>query len=161
LVGGEGRTGQWVPTPQATILRIGKSNNVVHWKEVIQNELTELYGLTTMFFTTIERYVQPFPREEGYIPDCPDSDDEEEPPALFDAEGEPMNLLDIAAQTVAREEADNARREVRRRANDKQVLNFVEEISKRGEKRWKLKERTNVRRGAVYGGKCLCPRRAE
>jgi hypothetical protein len=85
------------------ILRIGKNNNVVQWKEEIQNELTELYGLTAMFFTTNERYVQPFPREEDYIPDFPDSDDEEEPPVLFNAEGEPLNPADIAAQAVARE----------------------------------------------------------
>ena len=76
------------PSKDATecILRIGKNNNVVQWKEEIQNELTELYGLTAMFFTTNERYVQPFSREEDYIPDFPDSDDEEEPPVLFDAE---------------------------------------------------------------------------
>jgi hypothetical protein len=43
------------------ILKIGKNNNVVQWKEEIQNELTELYGLTGMFFTTNERYEKPFP----------------------------------------------------------------------------------------------------
>jgi hypothetical protein len=69
------------------ILKIGKNNNVVQWKEEIQNELTELYGLTVMFFTTNERYVQPFPREEDYIPDFPESDDEEEP-ELNDADGD-------------------------------------------------------------------------
>jgi hypothetical protein len=97
------------PAKDATecILRIGKNNNVVQWKEEIQNELTELYGLTAMFFTTNERYVQPFPREEDNIPDFPDSDDEEEPPELFDAEGEPLNPVDIAAQAVAREAVAN------------------------------------------------------
>jgi hypothetical protein len=33
------------------ILKIGKNSNVVQWKEEIQNELSELYGLTRMFFT--------------------------------------------------------------------------------------------------------------
>jgi hypothetical protein len=73
-----------------SILWIDKNNNVVQWKGEIQNELTELYGLTAMFFTTYERHVQSFPREEDYIPDFPDLDDEEEPPVLFDAEGEPL-----------------------------------------------------------------------
>jgi hypothetical protein len=59
---------------RATILRIGKNNNVVQWKEEIQSELTELYGLTAMFFIMNERNVQPFP----------DSDDEEEPPVLLE-----------------------------------------------------------------------------
>jgi hypothetical protein len=92
----------------------------------IQNELTVLYGLTAMFFTTNERYVQPFPREEDYIPDFPDSDDEEEPPVLFNAEGEPLNPVDIAAQAVAREAAADARREVRRRARGKLILKLRE-----------------------------------
>jgi hypothetical protein len=108
------------------ILRIGKNNNVVQCKEEIQNELTELYGLTAMFFTTNERYVQPFPREEDYIPDFRDSDDEEEPPVLFDADGEPLNQVDIAAQAVAREAAADARREIRRRARDKLILKLHE-----------------------------------
>jgi hypothetical protein len=116
------------PAKDATecILRIGKNNNFVQWKEEIQNELTVLYGLTAMFFTTNERYVQPFPREEDYIPDFPDSDDKEEPPVLFNAEGEPLNPVDIAAQAVAREAAADARREVRRRARDKLILKLRE-----------------------------------
>ena len=112
------------------ILRIGKNNNVVQWKEEIQTELTELYGLTAMFFTTNERYVQPFPREEDYIPDFPESDDEEEePPVLFDAEGEPLNAVEMAAQAVAREareEAAIARRESNRRAKEKLILKLRE-----------------------------------
>jgi hypothetical protein len=99
----------------------------VQWKEEIQNKLTELYGLTAMFFTTNERYVQPFPREEDYIPDFPESDDEEEePPVPFDAEEEPLNAIEIAAQAVAREEAVNARHEVRRRAKEKLILKLRE-----------------------------------
>jgi hypothetical protein len=108
------------------ILRLGKNSNVVQWKEEIQNELTELYGLTAMFFTTNERYAQPFPREEDYILDFPDSDDEKEPPVLFDAGGEPLNPVDIAAQAVAREVAANVRHEVRRRARDKLTLKLRE-----------------------------------
>ena len=74
------------------ILRIGKNNNVVQWKEEMQTTVTALYGLTGMFFTTNERYVQPFPREEDYIPDFPESDDEDEEEVgeQLDAEGEPL-----------------------------------------------------------------------
>jgi hypothetical protein len=114
------------------ILRIGKNNNIVQWKEEIQNKLTELYGLTAMFFTTNERYVQPFPREEDYIADFPESDDEdEEPPVPFDAEEEPLNAFEIAAQAVAREEAVNVRHEVRRRAKEKLILKQRKSWNKR------------------------------
>jgi hypothetical protein len=116
------------PAKDATecILRIGKNNNFVQWKEEIQNELTELYGLTAMFITTNERYVQPIPRKEDYIPDFQGSDDEEDPPVLFDAKGKQLNPVDIAAQAVAREAQANARREVRRRARDKLILKLRE-----------------------------------
>ena len=43
------------------VLRNGKINNVVQWKEEMQTMVTALDGLTGMFFTTNERYVQPFP----------------------------------------------------------------------------------------------------
>jgi hypothetical protein len=39
------------------VLRIGKNNNVVQWKEEMQTTVTALYGLAGMFFTTNERYV--------------------------------------------------------------------------------------------------------
>jgi hypothetical protein len=80
------------PTQDATecVLRIGKNNNVVQSKEEMQTTVTALYGLTGMFFTTNERYVQPLPREEDYIPDFPESDDEvEEGGEGLDAAGEP------------------------------------------------------------------------
>jgi hypothetical protein len=45
----------------------------------MQTELkTAQFGLVGKFFTTNERYVQPFPREEDYIPEFPESDDEAE-----------------------------------------------------------------------------------
>jgi hypothetical protein len=73
------------PAQDATNLRIAKNNNVVQWKEEMQTTVTALYGLAGMFFTTNEWYVQPFPREEDYIPDFPESDDEDE---------EEVNVLD-------------------------------------------------------------------
>jgi hypothetical protein len=89
------------PAQDATecVLRIGKNNNVVQWKEEMQTTVTALYGLTSMFFTTNERYVQPFPRVEDYIPDFPESDDEvEEEGEGLDAEGEPLSAADLAAR---------------------------------------------------------------
>jgi hypothetical protein len=94
----------------------------------MQTELkTAQFGLVGKFFTTNERYVQPFPREEDYIPEFPESDDEaEEAVVLVDAEGyseavvNPQRGLqpavEIAVQAVAREAAHQARRDVKRRA---------------------------------------------
>jgi hypothetical protein len=44
------------------VLRIGKNNNVVLWKEEMQTAVTAMFGLTGMFFTTNERNVPTFPR---------------------------------------------------------------------------------------------------
>ena len=110
------------------MLIIGKNNNVVQWKEEMQTTVTALYGLTGMFFTTNERYVQPFPREEDYIPEFSESDDEEEEEVgeQLDAEGEPLPAVDVAALAVAREAAANARRETKRRAREKLIQKLRE-----------------------------------
>ena len=50
------------------MLKIGRHNNVVQWKEEMQNEACGLYGMTGMFFSTNKSYVQPYPREEDYNP---------------------------------------------------------------------------------------------
>jgi hypothetical protein len=68
------------------VLKIGKNNNVVQWKEAMQTELTAQFGLVGMFFTTNERCVKPLPSEEDYIPEFPESDDEvEEAVVLYSA----------------------------------------------------------------------------
>ena len=54
--------------PGGCILQIGKHNNIVLWKEELENEVTGLYGKMGMFFTTDERYIIPFPTEENYNP---------------------------------------------------------------------------------------------
>ena len=61
------------------ILRTGKTNNVVVWRENMQTQVTMLYGMTGTFFTTNKRYVQPIPREEDYIPQIPEPEDGEAP----------------------------------------------------------------------------------
>jgi hypothetical protein len=110
------------------VLKIGKNNNVVQWKEAMQTELTaQQFGLVGMFFTTNERDVQPFPREDDYIPEFPESDDEDEEAAvLVDAEGEQLPAVEIAAQAVAREAAAQARRDVKLRAREKLILKLRE-----------------------------------
>ena len=50
------------------ILKIGRYNNVVQWREDMQNEACGLYGMTGMFFSTNKSYVHPYPREEDYNP---------------------------------------------------------------------------------------------
>ena len=50
------------------ILKFGRQNNVVQWKEDMQNEACGLYGMTGTFFSTNRHYVQPYPREEDYNP---------------------------------------------------------------------------------------------
>jgi hypothetical protein len=74
-----------------------------------------------------ERDVQPFPREDDYIPEFPESDDEDEEAAvLVDAEGEQLPAVEIAAQAVAREAAAQARRDVKLRAREKLILKLRE-----------------------------------
>jgi hypothetical protein len=100
------KTSELAQVAAECVLKIGKSNNVVQRKEAMQTELTAHFGLVGMFFTTNERYAQPFPREEDYIPEFPESSDEaEEAVVLVDAEGEQLPAVEIAAQAVAREAA--------------------------------------------------------
>ena len=48
------------------MLRIGRYNNVLQWREDMHNEACGLYGMTGMFLTTNKSYVHPYPREEDY-----------------------------------------------------------------------------------------------
>ena len=67
------------------ILRTGKSNNVVAWREHMQTQVTMLYGMTGTFFTTNRTYIQPIPREEDYVPQIPEPEDGEAPVAPITA----------------------------------------------------------------------------
>ena len=67
------------------ILRIGKNNNVVQWREHMQTETTALYGLTGIFFTTNQRYTPPFPTEADYMPVFPPQEEGEAPHAALPA----------------------------------------------------------------------------
>ena len=91
------------------ILKIGRYNNVVQWKEEMQDEACGLYGMTGMFFTTNESYYHPLPRAEDYVPAPPpvvahgadegdqDEDEDEEDPVEGPAEAPavyPQEILD-------------------------------------------------------------------
>ena len=51
-----------------SILRLGKANNVILWKEEMKSIVGALYGTAANFLQTNERYVPPTPREEDYLP---------------------------------------------------------------------------------------------
>ena len=73
---------------EACILKIGRYNNVVQWREEMQDQACALYGMTGMFFTTNASDFIPYPREEDYNPATPaagqgadeaGTDDDEDP----------------------------------------------------------------------------------
>ena len=85
--------------PGGHILEIGKNNNIVLWKEELENEVTGLYGKMGMFFTTDERYIIPFPTEENYNPAYVAP-----VPALVEDEDDPEGneaAIEIHAEAVA------------------------------------------------------------
>ena len=101
------------------ILRIGKNNNVVQWKEEMQTTVTALYGLTGMFFTTNKRYQFPRVSYEDYSSESESSESEDEEvdpdaPALS-----PEEIAILAAEKAARATARGARNGRRRRIAEK------------------------------------------
>ena len=60
------------------ILKMGKSNNVIQWRDEMHTAVTRLYGMTGSFFITNERYVEPLPRAEDYTPIIPEGEDDED-----------------------------------------------------------------------------------
>ena len=60
-------------------MKMGRQNNVMQWKEEMQDEACSLYGMTGMFFSTDESHFIPYPREEDYNPSLlPPGIDEED-----------------------------------------------------------------------------------
>jgi hypothetical protein len=101
---------------EGCILQIGKNNNVVLWKEEMQLIACGLYGMTGLFFSTNERYFQPFPLEEDYNPyyvqpqtvnDAAEENDEEENEDETDAPAgpapaEPAVVTAVSAKLLAK-----------------------------------------------------------
>jgi hypothetical protein len=95
------------------ILRLGKNNNIIMWREETQTAVTLLYGMTGTFLTTNERYVIPIPREADYIPIIPDVEEGEAPHAP----------LTQALQTKLREGAFEGRRKaVEKQKSDERMI---------------------------------------
>jgi hypothetical protein len=57
-----------VKGPEICILRVGKHNNVVRWKESMYNLATELFGQVGTYFQTNVVYRYPYPHEREYNP---------------------------------------------------------------------------------------------
>ena len=53
------------------ILRTGRSNSIVTWREEMQTAVTMLYGMTGTFLPTDIRYVHPIPLKADYVPQIP------------------------------------------------------------------------------------------
>lgn len=54
--------------PETVILRMGKANNIIQWKDQMYILATGLYGTTGTFFNTNKSYQVPFPLERDYNP---------------------------------------------------------------------------------------------
>jgi Reverse transcriptase (RNA-dependent DNA polymerase)/Zinc knuckle len=54
--------------PEICILKMGKNNNVILWKESMYNMATELFGEVGTYFYTNVAYRYPFPHEREYNP---------------------------------------------------------------------------------------------
>ena len=53
------------------LLKFGRHNNVVQWREEMQDEACGLHGMTGMFSSTNKSYVHPYPREKDFNPTIP------------------------------------------------------------------------------------------
>jgi hypothetical protein len=85
------------------ILRYGKSNNVIQWAEKMQTEMTALYGLTGIFFTTNRSLRPPRVTEETILKSFYESDEEEEEyeDEYEDDDGEGPTSAQVAARPAA------------------------------------------------------------
>ena len=95
------------------MLRTGRGNNIVLWREEMQTAITMLYGMTGTFLSTNVRYVHPIPLEADYVPQLP-----------VPAEGEPaIPPLTAALITKLREGAFEGRRKaVEKQRNDEMTI---------------------------------------
>jgi hypothetical protein len=57
--------GKW---PDTCILKMGKSNNVIQWRDEMYNLATEEFGEVGTYFHTNVAYKYPFPHEREYNP---------------------------------------------------------------------------------------------
>ena len=85
-------------SPDVCILRMGKANNVIQWREEMYNVTTGLYGSTVTIFNTNVSYFHPLPQERDYNPlhvppvadpDAADEQEDAEEGEDEDSDGEP------------------------------------------------------------------------
>ena len=119
---------------EVCILKIGRHNNVVQWKEAMQDEACALYGMTGMFFTSNASYFIPYPREEDYLPsalvgqgaddagtDDDESVDPEEQPVLGPVEV-PIQYPPALTERLRLNAFESRRRAVEQQKVDEQKL---------------------------------------
>jgi hypothetical protein len=99
-------------TQDVRILRMGRQNNIIQWRDEMYTLLTTKYGATGSFLMTDVAYVNPMPHERDYNPfyvepidldeedsdDDDDDDDEEEAAAEVGAAPQPQPARDIRHQ---------------------------------------------------------------
>ena len=114
---------------ECCILKIGRYNNIIQWREDMQNTGFGLYGMTAVFFTTNERYFQPYPTMSDYhptegVPPVEAGDEEDE---LADGiEGPPAPLVpevtDAHLQKLRESAFEGRRRDMVQQKKDEQKL---------------------------------------
>lgn len=120
--------------PVECVLRYGKSNNVVQWSEEMQTEVTALYGLTGMFFTTNKSYKPPRVSEDAILQSFYESEGEEdENDEEVDNDGEdedptPQRMAALAAAAAAKSAA-KANAKAARIKKDEKILTKIREFA--------------------------------
>ena len=95
--------------PDVCILKMGRQNNVIQWRDEMYGLLTAKYGSTGSFLMTNVAYVNPLPHERDYNPfyvepRVEDDEEEEEDEEFYDVEAEaeiPAAEAAAAAEVVA------------------------------------------------------------
>jgi hypothetical protein len=92
--------------PDTCMLKMGKSNNVIQWREEMYNLATEEFGEVGKYFYTNVAYKYPLPHEREYNPFYVEpvlkvSTDEDEDDVYFDVEEDIGDTEDTAAEEAA------------------------------------------------------------
>jgi hypothetical protein len=92
--------------PDTCMLKMGKSNNVIQWREEMYNLATEEFGEVGTYFYTNVAYKYPLPHEREYNPFyvepvLEDSTGEDEDDVYFDVEEDIGDTEDTAAEDAA------------------------------------------------------------
>jgi hypothetical protein len=140
-------------TENNLLLQYGPTNNIISWRDRMEEECVELYGMTGTFFSTDKAYVIPYPIERDFHPfpemledEESESDDGEfsdavgpDPSAVVNGEGDtagntvediaedmpaPATEVDKATKSLIAKMRENAY-EARRKKIEVQELNLT------------------------------------